>query len=149
MKLSICQLLIYLVSLALAQDLTKDQECFESISEAYGDLYFVGSSATDYYGAICQNPLKTCSMYASGKVYCSPHELDRGIPVVAHYCEEYGMVKMIPMDECVGNYSIEDDRIKTLAIVDESAIAKAENISEMTIISPSFYALTRKTVVSI
>lgn len=61
---------------------------------------------------------------------------------------KYGEVDLMPIGACIGNYSVEEQEIGALRMVGESAILAGENYTEMVVISPSFYGLTSKTVVS-
>lgn len=137
---------VALPTMSIASALKKDQYCFDAVYEAMGDLTFVGNTAEEYWNSTCQNPLKVTSMYASAKTYCTPHEIDAGASVLAHYCMEYGTLELAPMSQFAENLT--DEFIKGMRVIDHDEIPETDNITEFVLLSPSYFGGSLRTVVS-
>jgi hypothetical protein len=135
-----------LSSLSLASALRKDQYCFDAVYEALADLSFVGNTADEYWNSTCQNPLKVTSMYASAKTYCTPHEIEAGVAVLAKYCFEYGTLELAPMSQFADNLT--DDFIKGMRMINYQEIPETDNITELVVMSPTYFGGSLRTVVS-
>lgn len=146
MLLSNSLLLALFTTFTFAQDIKKNQYCFDTCYEAYGYTLFAGDNPELYYYSACQYPPKVLSIYAAATVYCTPSEIEAGIPKLQGYCKEYGPdLELLPISDFAANLT--DAAIKKLPIVSyDEAVAAAEPYNHSVIISQSFFDIMYKTV---
>jgi hypothetical protein len=134
-----------IVGSSFGDSLRKDQYCLDAVYEALSGLSFEGSSPDDYWGSACQSPLKVGSMYAAGMQYCTDHEIDAGISLLSHYCEQYGEMELLPISEF--KYNLTAEYIKAIRVIEYNEIPTTENITTLVMISPTYFGASHRTVV--
>ncbi|KIX92196.1 uncharacterized protein Z520_12077 [Fonsecaea multimorphosa CBS 102226] len=119
--------------------------CLDGVQTAISYLTF-NERDPDYYTNACTNKLVVTSMWAAGKVYCTPREIAAGEKQFAGYCEEYSNVKLIPYAEVLP--ILTDDYIKSLPIAQFSDIEDFTVFNTSVMISRSLYKAGRDTYVT-
>jgi hypothetical protein len=137
--------LLPLLTISLIDVESKNALCADGVYEAL-DVSFEGSDPEDYWGMTCTNPLKLISMYASAKLYCTQREIAAGFQLLASYCEEYGMVSLIPMSDFDANLT--DASIESYPFLDLVDLDPTVNLTTPVRLTRDFFELSRRTVVS-
>jgi hypothetical protein len=132
--------------LSFADELRKDQYCFDAIYEVISDLNFIGSSPEDRWGSNCLNPLKVGSMYAAGSRYCTEHEIEAGTEYLAELCEERGKIELLPIYLFHDNLTAE--YLRRMRLIDQGEVSAKTNLTTTVMISPAYFKIAYRTVVS-
>lgn len=128
-----------------SSDETTDQElCVQSIFEAYSRLSFNGSHSQPYLVNSCKNPLRTRSIYAAAKVYCSPSEIEAGLAHINEDCQ--GDLARTPYSEI--EPELTDEYIRGLRVVEYREVPKAEELDSPVLISRAYFEAAVRTNVS-
>jgi hypothetical protein len=137
---------IITLGITVADELRRDELCFDAVYEVYGQIPFVGSGPDDYWPSVCQNHLKVNSIYAAATRYCSAYEIKAGTELLGKYCIEYGETELLPISEFKENLT--QAYLQNMRIVEKDDVrADGPNITETIMISDHFFSLSLRTVV--
>jgi hypothetical protein len=140
----------FLVTLGftLAEELRRNEICFDAIYEVYGEIPFVGSGPDDYWPSVCQNHLKVNSIYAAATRYCSASEIEAGTKLLGKYCTEYGEMELLPISDFKENLT--QEYLQNMRVVEKDDVKEdGPNITETVMISDHFFSLSLRTVVGV
>jgi ferric-chelate reductase len=127
-----------------AVQMKPDQICLQSIYEANNYLVFAGDDPVAIYMNACQNPLKVCSMYATGRTYCSEDEVESGAKYINETCLTYALAPILPIEQCTGEYDVGDAALNGLTRVEMGSLDVHE---DLVVLSPTYFGLTHRTLV--
>jgi hypothetical protein len=147
MMLSHITVLLALLAFCLGAELTQIQYCADSVYETYGTINFVESSAHDYWGSVCQGPLKLTSIYASATIHCTTEEIDEGFKILAEYCTEYGEIELLPISDFQDNLTTE--AIAGYRVIDASDVTPTDNLTAPVVLSNDYFTVALRTIVSL
>lgn len=130
--------------LVSADEATNQERCVESIFEAYSRLSFNGSHSQPWLVNSCKNALRTRSIYAAAKVYCSPSEIQAGIAHINEPCQ--GDLARTPYSEI--EPELTDEYIRGLRVVEYKEVSKAVELDSPVLISRAYFEAAFRTNVS-
>ncbi|KAJ9366216.1 hypothetical protein DTO282E5_9105 [Paecilomyces variotii] len=127
--------------LVSADEATNQERCVESIFEAYSRLSFNGSHSQPWLVNSCKNALRTRSIYAAAKVYCSPSEIQAGIAHINEPCQ--GDLARTPYSEI--EPELTDEYIRGLRVVEYQEVSKAVELDSPVLISRAYFEAAFRT----
>ncbi|KAK2787958.1 hypothetical protein FQN52_006963 [Onygenales sp. PD_12] len=128
-------LLIPGLSLALSPNL-ESARCVLSIVEAVSRLSFTGSLSTPYLVDSCTNKLRTYSIYASAKLYCTPSEIEDGLLILDRDCEKEGLER-IPYG--IIEPSLTEEYLRGLRVVEYKELSRGVELDEVVVVSRDWW----------
>lgn len=131
---------------ASAAPLQQDQICMQSIFEATNYLTFLNDDPLALYMNACQNPLKACSIYASGREYCSEREVESGARHLNTTCGMYAFAPLMSVEECTGQYVIDDTALAGMRRV---AFGTLDVLEKVVVLAPEYFGAQHRTLVRI
>ena len=139
----------FLLALGAAQDLQPEQQCADCAWEILGQVPFEGDPTdeadTAYYEAVCKNPLKLISIYATAKTYCTPAEVEAGFKALESNCMVYGEgIVLTPMSEFEANLT--DEKIKSYPVVETSELNPEEPVASPLVVGRATFDSMYRTV---
>lgn len=123
-----------------------DTACVDGITTDITEFTFAGGEELDYYTNLCTNNLTVHSVWAAAKVYCTPKQITAGEKLLSGYCEEYGLVKLVPYAEVLP--LLTNEFISSLPIVEYSDVDATKILNHSVLISRDFYKAGMHTTVS-
>lgn len=89
---------LLLLQSALA-DVDPDIYCMDGVRSAMQKFTLGDSILLTYYENMCQYNLTVISLWATGKTYCTPKEIEAASKLFGEQCLEYGGVELVPYSE--------------------------------------------------
>ncbi|KAL7906087.1 ferric reductase like transmembrane component domain-containing protein [Trichoderma velutinum] len=133
----------FLTSHGVSNVIGKDQECVSAIYGIVGGLKFEGIGYSNYYLALCQNPLKVASIYAISKTYCSSTDLESGYEHLNWACLMYAGAGVIPEVDLAANLT--DEAISRFPILDQKDAIIPKNLTTPVLITRDWFNLGFRT----
>lgn len=84
-------------------------------------------------------------MWAAAKLYCTQHEINTGEKMLGGYCEEYGLVTLVPYSEILP--ILTDEFIAGLPVVEFDDINETKIWDHSVLLSEAFYTAGMRTTV--
>lgn len=138
-------LLFVSAGLTAAADISESARCIISIAEALSRLRFIGPSNSTFIIDACTNKLRTYSLYAAAKLYCSLSEIEDGSRVLDGECEKEGLERT-PYNDIEPELS--EEFIAGLRVVEFGEVNKEIRLSEPVLISHDYFWRAFRTNVS-
>ncbi|KAK2798400.1 hypothetical protein FQN50_008840 [Emmonsiellopsis sp. PD_5] len=110
--------------------------CVLSIVEAVSRLSFTGSLSTPYLVDSCTNKLRTYSIYASAKLYCTPSEIEDGLLILDRDCEKEGLER-IPYG--IIEPSLTEKYLRGLRVVEYKELSRGVELDEVVVVSRDWW----------
>lgn len=126
---------------ASADEVLDEERCVEAIFEAYSHLSFTGSHCQSFLADSCTNTLRTWSIYAAVKVYCSPQEVAPGLKHIDEPCR--GELARTPYAEI--EPQLTDEFISGLRVVESLEVPKAVELNASVLISKAYFGASFRT----
>jgi hypothetical protein len=130
--------LLYGAAPSHAREVKESEICVEAISEALATLSFYGNLS------ICTNRLRTYSIYATIKLYCTEREIEPGLEYINKNCQ--GALSRLPYEDV--EPELTNAFLRSLRVVDFQEVPSTEVLDTAVLISGSYFKAAYRTIVS-